>query len=71
MAWGLEKADELGLDIFLDSTPHGRPLYEANGFSYVHENAIHLEGDDEVSEKLARRVGDFTFWLMQRRPDCR
>ncbi|KAK8879676.1 acyl-CoA N-acyltransferase [Apiospora arundinis] len=32
MNWGMKKADELGFDFYLDSTPYGRPLYEANGF---------------------------------------
>jgi N-acetylglutamate synthase-like GNAT family acetyltransferase len=32
MKWGLAKADELGLDIFVESTEDGRGFYEAHGF---------------------------------------
>ena len=34
----LENANMHSLDTYLDSTPVGRPLYEANGFSYIKEN---------------------------------
>lgn len=63
---GLEKAQELGLDFYLDSTPYGRPLYEANGFSYLEENINHPETDtpDEGWKDVEEKVGPFTFWLM-------
>ncbi|KAF7549647.1 hypothetical protein G7Z17_g6255 [Cylindrodendrum hubeiense] len=32
MRWGLERADEDGLPIFLESTPNGRGMYEKYGF---------------------------------------
>lgn len=66
--WGVNKADELGLDIFLDSTPQGRPLYEVNGFTYVEENVTELtiESPDEKWNEMDRKIGPFTFWLMWR-----
>ncbi|KAJ0115044.1 hypothetical protein J7T55_001452 [Diaporthe amygdali] len=66
MDWGFEKAEELGFDFYLDSTPYGRPLYEANGFSYIEENINHPQTDspDEAWKEVEEKVGPFTFWLM-------
>lgn len=66
MDWGLVKAKELGYDFYLDSTPYGRPLYEANGFSYLVENINHpqTESPDEAWKSVEDKVGPFTFWLM-------
>jgi len=66
MDWGLAKAEELGFDFYLDSTPYGRPLYEANGFSYLEENINHpkMDNPDEAWKNVEEKVGPFTFWLM-------
>ncbi|KAI3390600.1 hypothetical protein diail_9101 [Diaporthe ilicicola] len=66
MDWGLEKAKVLGYDFYLDSTPYGRPLYEANGFSYIEENINHpqIDSPDEGWKNVEEKVGPFTFWLM-------
>lgn len=63
ISWGLEHADRLCLDIFPDSTPPGRPLYEANDFTYVQESVIHLRADekDKSSGALETSMGGFTF----------
>ncbi|PWY88339.1 acyl-CoA N-acyltransferase [Aspergillus heteromorphus CBS 117.55] len=37
LRWGLQRADEVGVDTFLASTPQGRPLYEKYGFRVVRE----------------------------------
>lgn len=65
---GLAKADALGLDTFLDSTPPGRPLYEKNDFIYVQENPNipHNDNPDEKWKEMEEKVGPFTFWLMRR-----
>ncbi|TGJ78981.1 hypothetical protein E0Z10_g9780 [Xylaria hypoxylon] len=68
MDWGLKKADDTGVDFYLDSTPYGRPLYEANGFTYIEEN-INIpttENPDEKWKEIENKVGPFTFWLMWR-----
>lgn len=66
--WGMKKADELGLDVFLDATPPGKPLYEANGFICLKENITKptMENPDEKWKEMENKVGAFTFWLMQR-----
>ncbi|KAI1445422.1 acyl-CoA N-acyltransferase [Annulohypoxylon stygium] len=68
MDWGMKKADELGYDFFLDSTPYGRPLYEANGFVYIEENVNIPKTDnpDDKWKEVEEKVGPFTFWLMWR-----
>lgn len=68
MDWGIRKADELGYDIFLESTPYGRSLYEANCFKYIEEYVTHpqTEDPDEKWKEIDEKVGPFTFWLMCR-----
>lgn len=68
MNWGMAKADELGYDLFLDSTPYGRPLYEANGLILVEENfnLPYTDNPDDAWKQVRERVGGFTFWLMWR-----
>jgi len=69
MDWGLKKADELGFDFYLDSTPYGRLLYEANGFRYIEENVnipVAEGTTDEKWKEMEEKVGPFTFWLMWR-----
>ncbi|KAL9129045.1 MAG: hypothetical protein Q9217_002415 [Psora testacea] len=36
VGWGVQKADELGIDAFVEATDDGKPLYEARGFVYMH-----------------------------------
>ena len=68
MNWGKAKADEMAVDFCLDSTPYGRPLYEANNFVYVYENvnSPKNENPDEAWKQMEHKVGPFTFWLMWR-----
>ena len=35
LKWGSEKADELGLPMYLESSPMGRPLYERLGYEVI------------------------------------
>lgn len=35
LRWGTEKADELGLEAFVESTNDGKPCYEKHGFTYM------------------------------------
>ncbi|KAI1110228.1 acyl-CoA N-acyltransferase [Nemania sp. NC0429] len=68
MSWGLEKSKQLDVDIFLDSTPYGRPLYEATGFEYIEENVTipKTQIEDDSWKEIEKKVGPFTFWLMRR-----
>lgn len=64
----MNKADDLGLELFLDATPPGKPLYEANGFVVVEENvtAPSIDNPDEKWKEMEKKVSPFTFWLMWR-----
>ncbi|KAI1178273.1 hypothetical protein F4777DRAFT_111075 [Nemania sp. FL0916] len=68
--WGMRKADEMGVEMFLDSTPIGKPLYEANGFHVVEETVIKPEpetGDpDDEWREAERKIGPSEWWLMWR-----
>lgn len=68
MDWGLKKADSLGYDFYLESTPYGLPLYEANNFVYLEEFVNHPEttSPDEKWIEVDKKVGLFTFWLMHK-----
>jgi GNAT superfamily N-acetyltransferase len=49
--WGCEKADELGVEAFLEASPMGQPLYARYGFETVKEVGIDLRqygGDEEM-----------------------
>ena len=35
ITWGIERADELGVQCYLDANPLGRPIYEKYGFRVV------------------------------------
>lgn len=42
LRWGLEKAQEAGLEAYLESTSAGRALYRKNGFEHIEELDIDL-----------------------------
>ncbi|KAI0191938.1 acyl-CoA N-acyltransferase [Astrocystis sublimbata] len=62
LLWGIKKADEMGVEIFLDAGLVGKPLYQANGFVVVAENLIvpHAETKDAAWEELEHQVGSST-----------
>ncbi|KAI1424923.1 acyl-CoA N-acyltransferase [Xylaria sp. FL1777] len=68
MDWGMKQADALELELFLDATPHGKPLYEKNGFICIEENVTNVKTDnpDGKWKEMEDQIGSFTFWLMWR-----
>jgi len=50
MDWGTKKADEMGLECFLDSTEIGVPLYESSQFIVVDETPLDVEIDNPSDE---------------------
>ncbi|KAI0389590.1 acyl-CoA N-acyltransferase [Xylariaceae sp. FL0594] len=68
MTWGIDKVNEKGFDFYLDATPVGRQLYEANGFEIIEEivNIPVTENPDEKWKEMEEKVGPFTFWCMCR-----
>lgn len=52
MRWGLEKADEEGVETYLEASPDGKPIYEHFGFKEVGRLIVDLEGkENALNEK--------------------
>ncbi|KAJ5097716.1 GNAT family acetyltransferase [Penicillium angulare] len=51
MEWGVERADEMGLDIWIEAVPSAVPFYERHGFSQLKTVGIDLVCPDGVSER--------------------
>ena len=68
LQWGTKKADEMGLEMWLDATVHGRPLYLKHGFIVVTENNVHpkTETPNEEWKKLEEELLPITLWAMWR-----
>ncbi|KAI1350314.1 hypothetical protein F5Y01DRAFT_159301 [Xylaria sp. FL0043] len=66
--WGMNKADEMGVEMFLDSTPVGKPVYEANDFHVVEKTVIIPQTDnpDEGWKEAEEKIGHSSWWLMWR-----
>jgi len=68
MEWGVRKADELGLEAYIDATAEGKPLYENYGF--VAAGGIDLDASKpDPSPRWKERAQchlPFTFWPMWR-----
>lgn len=57
MKWGLEKSEELSLDVFVESTDHGRGFYEAHGFEVFDDYNLDATKDNPSEEFLQTRRG--------------
>ncbi|KAI1826380.1 hypothetical protein F4861DRAFT_105195 [Xylaria intraflava] len=64
--WGMNKADQMGVDLFLDATPVGKPAYDANGFRVLEKTVIIPQTDnpDEKWKEAEEKIGHSTWWLM-------
>ncbi|KAL4773532.1 acyl-CoA N-acyltransferase [Aspergillus nidulans var. acristatus] len=47
LAWGIEEAKRLGVDLWLEATEEGRPVYERAGFQHLREVKVVCEGVGE------------------------
>ena len=54
MKWGIEKADEIGFDAFVEATEEGWPMYKAAGFLTV--NDFHCDAQTENPSPEWERV---------------
>ena len=66
MGWGVEKAQEKGLEVFVEGTDLGRPLYESFGLtvmSVAHLDAYERNMSDEW-RKLEREILQMHFYFM-------
>ena len=61
MEWGTKKADEFGLETFVESTLDGKPLYESCGF--VTTNGFELKATPpEDTDELKKLQQDLLFY---------
>jgi len=67
MKWGLEHADRLGLESFIEATDMGKPVYEKFGFDVVETREWHLEKQStEEGKKVEAELLPFQWWSMRR-----
>ena len=57
MDWGVKKADELGVESFIEATKIGKRLYENNGFVLVSIDAVdtNIQDPSEDWKDMERR----------------
>lgn len=76
MDWGVERADRRGLDVYIEATRLGRPLYEKYGLEAVEERRFDVDegrlppaGDAELRREVVGQLTPFTWWCMLRRAE--
>ncbi|TVY65724.1 hypothetical protein LSUE1_G009106 [Lachnellula suecica] len=55
MDWGLKQADEMELDTFVESTQHGRGLYEFHGFKFIDDLKLDADVPEPSADFIATR----------------
>jgi GNAT superfamily N-acetyltransferase len=68
MNWGIQRAKEMGVEMWIDATIHGIPLYKKHGFVVVNENSLEPKPDNPDAEwkKLENELLPITMWQMWR-----
>lgn len=68
MNWGLEHADKLGLETYIEATKEGKPCYESFGFEVVDVNSFcpEIEHPSKEWKDLESKLLPFTWWSMTR-----
>ncbi|MCJ1373894.1 hypothetical protein MMC20_005124 [Loxospora ochrophaea] len=66
--WGLERADRLGLESFVEATKEGKTSYESFGFEVIDINEFHGQNEklDKDWTELESNFLPFTWWSMTR-----
>ena len=66
MAWGMEHAAELKLEVFTHATTEGRWRYERFGLRVLHKLELDMirENPSDEWEKLRHELGPLSFWLV-------
>lgn len=66
--WGLEHADNLGLESFIESTKEGKPCYETFGFTPIEVNELKVTKEHPGQEwkEAERQLTPFKWWSMLR-----
>ena len=65
MQWGLDRADELGLESYIEATKEGKPCYEAFGFKAIDKNEFRArESTDRERKEVEKHLLPFEWWSM-------
>lgn len=66
--WGVDKADELGCDAYMEATTYGRHLYEKFGYVATGTHEIKKRDREHVDEdwKMMEEKWPFTYEWMWR-----
>ena len=69
MEWGIAKAAEMNVEIWLDATIHGIPLYKKHGFEIMFENNLcpEIEDPSEEWKAIDKEFRPMVMWLMRRK----
>ncbi|KAF3004668.1 hypothetical protein E8E14_001849 [Neopestalotiopsis sp. 37M] len=71
LKWGTDKADELGLEAFIESTDIARKAYEKHGFCVIGELNMDAQSEEESEEfsTMRNKLGcPIHGWIMKRDP---
>ncbi|KAI1383783.1 uncharacterized protein F4822DRAFT_433723 [Hypoxylon trugodes] len=71
LKWGTDKADELRLEAFVESTDIARKAYERHGFNVIHDLDIdaHMDNPSEEFSAMREKLGcPMHGWFMKRDP---
>jgi GNAT superfamily N-acetyltransferase len=68
LAWGKRKADEMGVEMWLDATEYGVPVYRKHGFTVVNVNRPQptKTSPGEAWKKIDKELQPMVFWQMWR-----
>ncbi|KAL9117182.1 MAG: hypothetical protein Q9187_006287 [Circinaria calcarea] len=68
LQWGIAKAGEMDVEMWLDATVYGVPLYKKHGFVVVNENNLHphTADPDEDWKRIEAELLPITMWQMWR-----
>lgn len=56
VGWGTDKADELGIEAFVEATDDGKPCYETHGFTFM--NTFYLDSAKRNPSKKWVEMGN-------------
>ena len=68
MEWGKKKANETGVEMWLDATIYGIPLYKKHGFVVVNENNMDPKSKNTSPDwqKIESKLVPMVMWQMWR-----
>ncbi|KAL0931781.1 GNAT family [Colletotrichum truncatum] len=76
MDWGVERAGQQGLDVYIEATENGKPLYEKYGLEALEQSSLEVNeaelpptSDPLLRDEVIRQLTPFTWWSMVKRAE--